>query len=136
MDDNKLIQYIMFLAKKKYDAVEQIFSYTKDIQESLSQNDFYTVEMLLDMRANLMNDADNCDVEILRLKNELSEESRFRIACEMSDTQLLTELSFEEAKIKELYTLTQKALAKTIELNKVLEMKIAANTRLQALENS
>lgn len=136
MDDNKLIQYIMFLVKKKYDAVEQIFSYTKDIQESLSQNDFYTVEMLLDMRANLMNDADNCDAEILRLKNELSEESRFRIACEMSDAQLLTELSFEETKIKELSTLTQKTLAKTIELNKVLEMKISANARLQALENS
>lgn len=136
MDDHKLIQYIMFLAKKKYDAVEQIFSYTKDIRESLSQNDFYTVEMLLDMRANLMNDADNCDAEILRLKNELSEESRFRIACEMSDAQLLTELSFEESKIKELYTLTRRALAKTIELNKVLEIKIAANARLQALENS
>lgn len=136
MDDNKLIQYIMFLVKKKYDAIEQIFSYTKDIQESLSQNDFYTVEMLLDMRANLMNDADNCDAEILRLKNELSKDSRFRIACEMSDAQLLTELSFEETKIKELYTLTKKTLAKTIELNKVLEMKISANARLKVLENS
>ena len=135
MDDNKLIQYIMFLVKKKYDAVEQIFSYTKDIQESLSQNDFYTVEMLLDMRANLMNDADNCDAEILRLKNELSEENRFRIACEMSDAQVISDLSFEEAKINELYTLTKKTLAKTIELNKVLEMKISANARLQALEN-
>lgn len=136
MDDNKLIQYIMFLAKKKYDAVEQIFNYTKDTLESLSQNDFYTVDILLDMRANLMNDADNCDAEILRLQNELSEESRFRIACEMSDAQLLAELSFEESKIKELYTLTRRALAKTIELNKVLEIKIAANARLQALENS
>lgn len=136
MDDNKLIQYIMFLVKKKYDAIEQIFSYTKDIQESLSQNDFYTVEMLLDMRANLMNDADNCDAEILRLKNELSNENKFRISCEMSDAKLLTDLSFEETKIKELYTLTKKTLAKTIELNKVLEMKISANSRLQALENS
>lgn len=136
MDDNKLIQYIMFLLKKKYDAVEQIFSYTKDIQESLSQNDFYTVEMLLDMRANLMNDADNCDIEILRLKNELSDEIRFRVACEMSDAQVISDLSFEETKIKELYTLTKKTLAKTIELNKVLEMKIAANAKLKALENS
>ena len=136
MDDNKLIQYIMFLLKKKYDAIEQIFSYTQDIQESLSQNDFYTVEMLLDMRANLMNDADNCDVEVLRLKNELSDESRFRVACEMSDTQVISDLSFEETKIKELYTLTKKTLAKTIELNKVLEIKIAANAKLKALENS
>ena len=136
MDDNKLIQYIMFLLKKKYDAIEQIFSYTQDIQESLSQNDFYTVEMLLDMRANLMNDADNCDVEVLRLKNELSDESRFRVACEMSDAQVISDLSFEETKIKELYTLTKKSLAKTIELNKVLEMKIAANAKLKALENS
>ena len=95
MEDNKLIQYIMFLVKKKYDAVEQILNYTKDILESLSQNDFYTVDILLDMRANLMNDADNCDAEILRLKNELSDESKFRIACEMSDSQLLTTLSFE-----------------------------------------
>lgn len=136
MNDNKLIQYIMFLLKKKYDAIEQILNYTKDIQESLSQNDFYTVDMLLDMRASLMNDADTCDSEITRLKNELSNENRFRIACEMSDVQMISELSFEEAKIKELYALTKHTLAKTIELNKVLELKISANARLKALENS
>ena len=43
-------QEIMILLKKKQNHVEQIYSYTLDMEKSASQNDSDTLSMLLDLR--------------------------------------------------------------------------------------
>ena len=47
MDNNKQ-QVIMILIKKKYNQIDQIYSYTLDMEKSASQNDSETLSMLLD----------------------------------------------------------------------------------------
>ncbi len=136
MDDKKIIQNIMILVKKKYNNVEQILNYTNDIYESMAQDDFDTVNMLLDMRASLMDETDRFNEEISKIMLSLPDEARIRVSCQLSDSEINSEMSFEEAKIKELYLMTKTMLSKIIELDKALESQISARNKLLAMENA
>lgn len=136
MNDKQSIQGIMVLLKKKYNAVEQILNYTNDIRESLSQDDFDTVNMLLDLRANLMNKADNYDSTIHNFIDSLSEENRLRVICQISDSEISSAVSFEESKIREIYLMTKSLIAKIIELDNIIGIQIAARNKLLAMENA
>ena len=63
MADNKL-QDIMVLLKRKHNQIEQIYSYTLDMEKSASQNDSDTINILLDMRYKIMADIESLDEEI------------------------------------------------------------------------
>lgn len=136
MNDKQSIQGIMVLLKKKYNAVEQILNYTNDIRESLSQDDFDTVNMLLDLRASLMNEADNYDSTIHNFIDSLSEENRLRVICQISDSEISSTVSFEESKIREIYLMTKSLIAKIIELDNIIGIQIAARNKLLAMENA
>lgn len=136
MNDKQSIQNIMLLLKKKYNAVEQILNYTNDIRESLSQDDFDTVNMLLDLRANLMNEADNYDSAIHDFIDSLSEENRLRIICQISDSEISSIVSFEESKIREIYLMTKSLISKIIELDNTIGIQISARNKLLAMENA
>lgn len=136
MNDNALIQNIMILLKKKLNIIEQISTYTHNIQESVNQGDYDTLNMLLDIRANLMNEADKYDELVNQKLNLLSEKSRFRISCQMSDTKINSEVSFEEAKINEIYIMIKTELDKIIQMNNFLEIQLEARRKLLAIENS
>lgn len=136
MNDNALIQNIMILLKKKLNSIEQISTYTNNIQESVNQGDYDTLNMLLDIRSNLMNEADKYDELVNQKLNLLSEKSRFRISCQMSDTKINSEVSFEEAKINEIYIMIKTELDKIIQMNNFLEIQLEARRKLLAIENS
>lgn len=136
MDDTKIIRDIMILLKKKYNNIEQILNYTNDIYESMTQDDFDTVNMLLDMRASLMDETDRFNEEISRVMALLSDEARLRISCQLSDSEINSGISFEESKIKELYIMTKNMLSKIIELDRTLESQISARNKLLAIENA
>lgn len=136
MNDNALIQNIMILLKKKLNIIEQISTYTHNIQESVNQGDYDTLNMLLDIRANLMNEADKYDELVNQKLNLLSEKSRFRISCQMSDTKINSEVSFEEAKINEIYIMIKTELDKIVQMNNFLEIQLEARRKLLAIENS
>lgn len=136
MDDKKIIQNIMILVKKKYNNVEQILNYTNDIYESMAQDDFDTVNMLLDMRASLMDETDRFNEEISKIIALLPDETRIRVSCQLSDSEINSEMSFEESKIKEFYLLTKTMLSKIIELDRTLESQISARNKLLAMENA
>lgn len=136
MNDNALIQNIMILLKKKLNSIEQISTYTHNIQESVNQGDYDTLNMLLDIRSNLMNEADKYDELVNQKLNLLSEKSRFRISCQMSDTKINSEVSFEEAKINEIYIMIKTELDKIIQMNNFLEIQLEARRKLLAIENS
>ena len=93
MDDKLISQKIMILLKKKLNLYEQILNYTNDMFSSVSQNDFDTLNMLLDMRANVMSDIDACEEEIQTLITSVSPENRFRLLCQLSDQNITSQLS-------------------------------------------
>lgn len=136
MDDKLVSQKIMILLKKKLNLYEQILNYTNDMFSSVSQNDFDTLNMLLDMRANVMSDIDACEEEIQTLITSVSPENRFRLLCQLSDQNITSELSFEEAKIKEIHDMMKTILNRVIELDSLLGIQINAKSKLLSIENS
>lgn len=136
MDDKLVSQKIMILLKKKLNFYEQILNYTNDMFSSVSQNDFDTLNMLLDMRANVMSDIDACEEEIQTLITSVSPENRFRLLCQLSDQNITSELSFEETKIKEIHDMMKTILNRVIELDSLLGIQINAKSKLLSIENS
>ena len=136
MDDKLISQKIMILLKKKLNLYEQILNYTNDMFSSVSQNDFDTLNMLLDMRANVMSDIDACEEEIQTLITSVSPENRFRLLCQLSDQNITSELSFEETKIKEIHDMMKTILNRVIELDSLLGIQISAKSKLLSIENS
>lgn len=136
MDDKLVSQKIMILLKKKLNFYEQILNYTNDMFSSVSQNDFDTLNMLLDMRANVMSDIDVCEEEIQTLITSVSPENRFRLLCQLSYQNITSELSFEETKIKEIHDMMKTILNRVIELDSLLGIQISAKSKLLSIENS
>ena len=87
MAETKL-QYIMVLLKRKYNQIEQIYSYTLDMEKSASQNDSDTINILLDMRYKIMTDIESLDEEISEQVQSLVDSDRIRVRAQMSDNML------------------------------------------------
>jgi len=134
MDDKDLVQEIMIFLKKKYNYAAQISNYTQDINRSLSQNDLETVEMLLDMRYKIMLEVEKCNDNIGVFINQLSESTRMRIKCQMSESSISSEVSFEESKINEIYLMTRIILKKTIEADKIINAQLQVGLKLSAMD--
>lgn len=136
MDDLKLTQSIMINLKKKQNFIQQLLNCTNDISDSMSHDDFDSVNLLLDMRASLMNEVDICDQDIKSSLLLLSNEARIRVSCQLSDARINSDVSFEESKIKEMQVVIKSTTSKILEINKFLEIQIDAKKKLSILENS
>lgn len=136
MEDKVLIREIMILLKKKSNCAEQLLNYTNDMRESMSQNDFDTLNMLLDIRSNLMSEMESYDQDIQSTLNLISIENKLRISCQMSDLNITSDISFEEDKIRELYLIIKSTFDKISELDRYMAMQIDAKSRLLSIENS
>lgn len=134
MNDNTSVQEIMILLKRKYNHLDKIFVYTQDMLKSLSQNDLGSVEMLLDMRYTVMLEVEKCNELIDIFINQLSDNMRLRVKCQMSESSISSEVSFEENKINEIYLMTRSLLHKTLESDKIMNSQLAAGSRLAAID--
>ena len=132
---NKESQDIMILLKKKQNQIEQIYSYTVDMEKSGSQNDTDTINMLLEMRYKLMMEIEEFDEKLDTIVQSLSPLGRIRIKAQMSDNPISSEVSFEESKINEIYNSTRSLLRKIIESDRKLNLKIEALSKLSSLDS-
>ena len=134
MAETKL-QYIMVLLKKKHNQIEQIYSYTMDMEKSASQNDSETLSMLLDMRYKIMADVESLDAEISAEIQSLADSDRIRVRAQMSENPISSEVSFEESKINEIWLSTRILLGKIIESDEKLKLKIEALSKLSSMDS-
>lgn len=128
-------QEIMILLKKKQNHVEQIYSYTLDMEKSASQNDSETLSMLLDMRYKIMSDIESLDEEISEKIQSLDISDRIRIQAQMSENPISSEVSFEEGKINEIWNSIRAVLKKIIESDEKLKFKIEALSKLSSIDS-
>ena len=128
-------QEIMILLKKKQNHVEQIYSYTLDMEKSASQNDSETLSMLLDMRYKIMSDIESLDEEISEKVQSLDISDRIRIQAQMSENPISSEVSFEEGKINEIWNSIRSVLKKIIESDEKLKLKIEALSKLLSVDS-
>ena len=134
MADDK-IQNIMVLLKKKQNHIEQIYSYTVDMEKSASQNDTDTINMLLEMRYKLMVETEDFDEKIDSIIQSLSPIERIKISAQMSENPMSSEVSFEESKINEIWLSTRILLGKIIESDEKLKLKIEALSKLSSMDS-
>ena len=125
----------MILIKKKYNQIDQIYSYTLDMEKSASQNDSETLSMLLDMRYKIMSDIESLDEEISEKIQSLDISDRIRIQAQMSENPISSEVSFEEGKINEIWNSIRAVLKKIIESDEKLKFKIEALSKLSSIDS-
>ena len=128
-------QDIMILLKRKYNQIEQIYSYTLDMEKSASQNDSDTINMLLGMRYSIMTDIESLDEEISEKIQSLSDSDRIRVRAQMSENPMSSEVSFEEGKINEIWNSIRSVLKKIIESDEKLKLKIEALSKLSSMDS-
>ena len=128
-------QEIMILLKKKQNHVEQIYSYTLDMEKSASQNDSDTLSMLLDMRYKIMTEIESLDEEISEKIQSLSDSDRIRVRAQMSENPISSVISFEEGMINEIWLSTRILLGKIIESDEKLKLKIEALSKLSSMDS-
>ena len=134
MAETKL-QYIMVLLKKKHNQIEQIYSYTMDIEKSAAQNDSETLSMLLDMRYKIMADVESLDAEISAEIQSLADSDRIRVRAQMSENPISSYVSFEESKINDIWLSIRAVLKKIIESDEKLKLKIEALSKLSSMDS-
>ena len=134
MADNKL-QDIMVLLKKKHNQIEQIYSYTMDMEKSAAQNDSETLSMLLDMRYKIMADVESLDAEISAEIQSLADSDRIRVRAQMSENPISSYVSFEESKINDIWLSIRAVLKKIIESDEKLKLKIEALSKLSSMDS-
>ena len=132
-DNNK--QDIMILLKRKQNHFEQIYRYTIDMEKSASQNDTDTINMLLGMRYQLMMEIEEFDELIEKIIQSVSPFDRIRIRSQMSENPVISEVSFEESKINEIYHSTRIIIGKIIESDKKLDQKIKTLSKLSSIDS-
>ena len=128
-------QDILILLKRKYNQIEQIYSYTLDMEKSASQNDSDTINMLLGMRYSIMTDIESLDEEISEKIQSLSDSDRIRVRAQMSENPISSEVSFEEGKINEIWNSIRSVLKKIIESDEKLKLKIEALSKLSSMDS-
>lgn len=136
MSDKQNIQDIMIILKRKFNDVEQIQNYTKDMLESMNQNDFDTLNLLLDMRASLIDKIASYDDIISEKISNLNEDDRIKITCQISDSYISSNMSFEESTIKDLHIMTKNKISQILKMDDLLQKKISAKSKLLSIENS
>ena len=134
MAETKL-QYIMVLLKKKHNQIEQIYSYTMDMEKSAAQNDSETLSMLLDMRYKIMADVESLDAEISAEIQSLADSDRIRVRAQMSENPISSYVSFEESKINDIWLSIRAVLKKIIESDEKLKLKIEALSKLSSVDS-
>ena len=132
---NRESQDIMILLKKKQNHIDQIYKYTMDMEKSASQNDTDTINMLLELRYKLMMEVEEFDERIERVIQSLSPIERIKISAQMSENPISSEVSFEEAKINEIWLSTRILLRKIIESDEKLKLKIEALSKLSSMDS-
>ena len=129
------LQYIMVLLKKKHNQIEQIYSYTMDMEKSAAQNDSETLSMLLDMRYKIMADVESLDAEISAEIQSLADSDRIRVRAQMSENPISSYVSFEESKINDIWLSIRAVLKKIIESDEKLKLKIEALSKLSSMDS-
>lgn len=111
---------VMILFQKKYNSIREINKLTKELSEALERNDEVSVNMLLQMRADEMEKADNCMEQIWLMgesNKQFQKKLRLLISSEPKESR---GESLEEKKIYEIREKTQS----TLEEIRALDQKI------------
>lgn len=123
----EFLSEVLIRVQRNYVHMVEIERLTKDMADSLSRNDKESVELLLKMRGEEMDQASTTKNEIQTILEAMDtkEKEKFRSWLNGGGEKKFEPDSFEARKIAELSGQTQQVLNRTINLDKVLNSKVA-----------
>lgn len=121
----EFLSEILRRVQRNYVHMVEIERLTKDMADSLSRNDKESVELLLKMRGEEMDQARSTKQEILTILEAMDTEEKEKFRSWLNGEKKYEPDSFEARKIAELSSQTQQVLNRTISLDKVLNTKVA-----------
>ncbi len=113
--------------QRNYMHMVEIERLTKEIGDSLSRNDRESVELLLKMRGEEMDQASTLKHEIQIILEAADEEEQEKFTSWLKGENKYEPDDFETKKIAELSGQTRQVLKRTIDLDRVLNIKVAGN---------
>lgn len=116
---------ILRRVQQNYVHMVEIERLTKDMGDSLARNDKESVELLLKMRGEEMEQAGAAKREIQTILEAMNGEEKEKFRSWLNGESKYEPEDFESRKIAELSSQTQHILNRTISLDKVLNSKVA-----------
>lgn len=117
---------VMKQYQKKYSIINEIFRLTEEMGNLLSKDDRVSTQLVLNMRQDEMNAADECSASLALLEDAMDVAERYRLRSLLESEDGLSQAqSWEEKKIFEIYEKIQMTLKKTTELDKKINTRIA-----------
>ncbi|MEF9941582.1 MAG: hypothetical protein RSA90_04515 [Lachnospiraceae bacterium] len=110
MEEDEMLLEILKQLQKKYNCVNEIHNTTKEIGDALSRDDRISVQMLLGMRQEEMDKADECNHAVRMLESSLpvAEAHYYR----------------EHEKVKEMKNKIQSVLDRCVALDKIMSKRV------------
>ena len=123
----EFLSEVLIRVQRNYVHMVEIERLTKDMADSLSRNDKESVELLLKMRGEEMDQVSTAKHEIQTILEAMDGEDQKKLRSWLNgeNGKKYEPDSFESRKIAELSSQTQQVLSRTINLDKVLNSKVA-----------
>ncbi len=121
----EFLSEVLRRVQRNYVHMVEIERLTKDMADSLSRNDQESVELLLKMRGEEMEQAGSTKQEIQTILEALDGDEKEKFRSWLNGEKKYEPDCFEARKIAELSGQTQQVLNRTISLDKVLNSKVA-----------
>ncbi len=122
---DELIEEILKRMQRKYKGLLEIERITKELADLLSADDRESVQLLLNMREEEIESVGREDLALREFLNMLELDQRMYFANLMNGKVDSSKVTFLEEKIVQIGEQTRSVCNKTVELDKVLSMKIA-----------
>lgn len=124
MEEAMLIE-ILKEVQKKNQCILEIERITKEIGEALSRNDRTSVQILLGMRQEEMDNGDICERNIRRLLSVLEREDNLKLLNWLNGEECFKTESLLEQKLVEKCKNMQMVLKRTIDLDRHISLRLA-----------
>lgn len=128
MEEKKQLTKILIETQKKHNCFNEILDLTNQMEDTMQRNDPISFQMLMGMRAEVMDKVDEINRGIEELSGEFSEEIQSLIKKQTSpDAEEEGDFAPELLKIGEITNKTKRILEKIITIDQVMNQKIAGD---------
>lgn len=128
LEVENIVVEIMIQYQKKLGIVSEIYRLTQEIEQLLAVNDRGSTQLVLEMRQEEMDKAEQVGRDLVYLRDSMEEVVRQRLksVLELPNGEQYAETP-QEKKILDISRQIQQVLQKTVDLDKRLNMRIAGN---------
>lgn len=126
--EDDIVLEILKVYQKKYGIISEIHRLTEELGNLLSRDDRISTQIILNMRQEEMDKAHKCNHTVALLEDALDVEQRQHLKTVMDEKNgKQFAVNSKEEKLYEIYKNTREVLARTVELDKRINKRLAGD---------